>query len=185
MATLSAIRFYDLVERIFAPRRNVGHVVFDICKVEYPAVRRLAENDVPSSEVIDQAWLRRAELCGHDAVVRFLSENNAQQPNSILALLVDERCGLIASHQISTAPHFEVAKAVANILEAASRHHARGIILATHELDPKLASYADRERLTIDLYRKGEVMDVCLLDHFVLTDGVWKRMFVIRSARQS
>src|SRR3954452_13142222 len=101
LATLSYGRFYDLVERIFAPRRNSGHAVFDILRVEYPAVRRLVENEVPSSDVIDQAWLQRAELCGHDAVVRFLSKNGAPT-NSILVLFLDERCGLIGLHEIDT-----------------------------------------------------------------------------------
>jgi len=184
LATLSYGRFYDLVERIFAPRRNSGHAVFDILRVEYPAVRRLVENEVPSSDVIDQAWLQRAELCGHDAVVRFLSKNGAPT-NSILVLFLDERCGLIGLHEIDTSGGFDVANAIASILHEASRHHARGLILASHELDRSLTRDARRQKLTLDLYRKCEAMDLILLDHLVLTDGVWKSMFVVREGRRT
>jgi len=185
LATLSSSRFYDIVERIFAPRRRSNHVIFDICKVEYPAVRRLAENSVPSSEAIDQTWLQRAELCGHDAVVRFLSEIRFERPKIILALFVDERCGLIASHEIDTSDNFEVAKALAQILAAASHHHARGVVLASHEFNRVLAVDERRKKLTLELYRKGAAIDVFLLDHFVFTNGAWKRMFVVRETGQA
>jgi len=184
LATLSSSRFYDLVERIFAPRRQSGHVIFDICKVEYPAVRQLAENSVPSCEAIDQTWLQRAELCGHDAVVRFLCESQGARPKSILALFVDERCGLIASHEIDTSANFEVPVAISEILGAASYHHARGVILTSHESDRVLAGDERREKLTLELDRKGAAIDVFLLDHFVFTNGAWKRMLVVRETGQ-
>jgi DNA repair protein RadC len=180
LATLSPNRFHDLIDRIFLWRR-ARHAVFDIVRVHYPAVRALAEAAPPDSESTDRAWLQRPELRGFDEVVRLLESTGfAEQAGSIRALFVDDRCGFIGSHQVSSAAHIDPDRLVAEILRLAANHQASGIVLATNDRARRTARASNRQKLTQDIYRKGEAIDLFLLDHVVLTSAGWKRMPALR-----
>lgn len=185
MATLSPGRFHDLIDRIFLWRRP-QHAVFDIMRVHYPAVRALAEAAPPDSETTDHAWLQRPELRGFDEVVRLLENTGfAEQTGSIRALFVDDRCGFIGSHQISSAAHVDPDRLVAEILRLAANHQASGIVLATNDRHSRRARSSNRQRLTSAIYRKGEAINLFLLDHVVLTSTGWKRMFALREQERA
>lgn len=67
---------------------------------------------------------------------------------------------------------------MADILRGASDCQAAGIVLATHDLGGQIAGSWQYEKMTMDLYRKGEAIGTYLLDHFVLTTAGWKRLLV-------
>ena len=178
MATLSSSRFNDLIQRFLYSQRDAPHAVLDIVRFNFPAVRLLAEADRPSSQQADDAWLKRVELRGSARAIEVLETSGFRASTGMIqALFVDHRCGLIASELIGEAAKVDPDRAVANILRLASSCHATGTILATHDPTGRVARTPRCRRLTMDLHRKGEAIDVFLLDHFVLTAEGWKRMF--------
>jgi DNA repair protein RadC len=183
LATLSSSGIYNLIERFFAHRRQSQGTVFDIVRVEYPAVRRLVDERTPATGAEDNAWLRRTELRGQDAVIRYLEQNPVDLTRCLLALFVDERCGLIAYSCIGTSREITLSGTAARILQDASHHHSCAIILASNWSNPNLPN-ADREKLTVELFRKGEAIGIYLLDHFVRTPSGWSRMFAISEAQR-
>jgi DNA repair protein RadC len=181
LAALSSNRLYDLIERFIFSRRNAHSALFDIVPVQYTEVRFLAEADVSSGEYADYAWLNRIELVGWKHVAQTLEDGGfLDRPGTMSALFVDGRCGLISSLMIGAAADADAEQTTAKILRAASRCHAHGIILATHDLDEKVATAFPCRQLTMNLYRKGEATGVFLLDHFILTAAGWKRMFTFK-----
>jgi len=178
LATLSSSRLNDLIQRFLYSRREASGALFDIARPNFPAVRVLAEAARPSSRQADEAWLQRVELRGARRVIEVLEESGfCARTGMMQALFVDDRCGLIASELIGEAADIDADRAVADILRLASSCHASGIILATHDLAGIAGRAARFQKMTMALYRKGEAIDVFLLDHFVLTAKGWKRMF--------
>ena len=180
LATLSPSRLNDLIQRFLYSRRDASHALFDIARPNFPAVRVLAEAARPTSRQADEAWLQRVELRGSRRVIEILETSGFRARIGMMqALFVDDRCGLIASELIGEAARIDANVAVAAILRRASSFHASGIILAMHDPTGAIASAPRCRRLTMELYRKGEAIDLFLLDHFVLTAKGWKRMFTV------
>jgi DNA repair protein RadC len=166
---------------LFFFRRCNGHAVFELARVEYAAVRVLAEADRPTAEKADHAWLRRVEIRGSKQVADVLeSRGFRERPGMMMGMFVDSRCGLIGTEMIGIPATASPDQMVADILRMASSFHAHGIILATHDPSGALArTWRCRELLT-KLHCKGEAIEVFLLDHFVLTGGQWTRMSVFK-----
>lgn len=183
MATLSAGRFYDLVNRFLQFRSSSRQVVFDILKVDYPALRTLVALRPESPELTDDAWLRRREVRGADDVIEVLENSSfVDEPGTTQALFLDERCGLLDTYNVGPIRDDNPAATCASILRRASDCHASGIILATNDASGTIARGKSSQKLTMDLYQKGEATDIFLLDHFVLTGRFWKRMFALKQA---
>lgn len=182
MATLSSSRFYGLVERVFGARRQVPQPIFDILRVEYPAVHALVRAEPPESETVDRAWLHRQELRGPSQTIQILENSGFREEIGITrALLVDDRCGLIENHLIGSTWAIDPDEVVARILRLASECHASGILLATHDVSGRNARSAPCQRFTMNLRSKGEAIEIFLLDHFVLTGEGWKRYFAFEA----
>lgn len=180
MASVSTGRLNSLIERLFHKRAH-EHVIFDILKVEYPAVRILAEACPPPAAKADEAWLGRVELRRTDDVIALLESSGfVAERGNLIAAFLDERCGFIESHLIGNAAEIEPDQAVAIILRFASACHASGILLATNDLEGKVAKTVNHRKLSLELRRKGDAVETFLLDHFVLTPGGWKRMFKLQ-----
>lgn len=181
MATLSSYRFYSLIERIFAFQRDAPSAVFDIVKVKYSALDALAGVTPAPRVAVDEAWIRRPELRGSKAVIAFLeAEGFRNQVGTTQALFVDDRCGLIGGRKIADAQAMSVTDSVADVLRLACSLHASGVVLATNNLGCVTRHNSALEDLTMEIYRKGEATDVFLLDHFIVTDLGWRRMFAVR-----
>jgi DNA repair protein RadC len=165
------------MERILAFRRETPHAVFDIVRPRSSAVLQLAELEPPAPKDTDDAWLRREELRGSRAVIELLETTGfADQPQSTQALFVDNRCGLIASELLGDPHELRPDVSVRHVLERASTYHASGIILVTRDISGSIADSPSVRQLTMEVYRKGEAIDVFLLDHFVLTPEGWRQM---------
>ena len=178
LAALSSSRFYDLI-RSFASRRAVEPVQFDILRVQNPSIQRLCE---PPRNCCDSDWLSRPEVRGPDEVVRFLDGHRLpEQGHVTIALFVDERCGIIGFQPIESQT-LSAEAASSFILRLASDYHASAVILATRDPSGWLSRSTEYQHLALELRRKGDAIEVPLLDHFFLTDTGWKRMFSVRSA---
>jgi ABC-type taurine transport system ATPase subunit len=183
VATLSSSRFYDLIERVFGIRRQAPRAIFDIVRVEYPAVRALARAERPTSETVDDAWLHRQELRGPSEAIRMLESGGFRDgPGMTRALLVDDRCGLIREHLIGPTSAIDPQETVARLLRLASECHASGILLATHDLGGANVRSERCRSFTMNLRRKGEAIEIFLLDHVVLMEQGWKRFFAAEEA---
>lgn len=177
MATLTSSRLCDLIERLRYARWRMPHAVFDIVRVEHPAIRALAQSQVPSPETMDQGWLDRVELRGPDKTRELLETSGfAEQTGMTAALFVDRRCGLIRLERIGAAASLDPQASVALALRLATECDASGIVLATHDLGGRVAGGRRYRRFTRELQSKGEAIDVVLLDHFVLTARGWRQM---------
>lgn len=177
VATLPSNRFGDLIDRFLYPRRHIRRRPSNVPRAEYPAIRLLAEAEVQTSELSDQAWLQRVELRGSETIAQALEASGfGQKPGTIQALFVDGRCGMICAEQVGGAGCLHPDRLVTAILRSASRCHASGIILATNDPSGSMTHGRRIQKLTMDLYRKGEAINVYLLDHFVLGAGGWRRM---------
>lgn len=177
VAALSRSPFHDLIDRVLYARRRRPRRAFNGARMRHPTIRLLAEAEVQSSELSDRAWLQRVELRGTESIARVLEAAGfAHRPGSIEAMFVDDRCGMICSEQVGAATRVHPDRAVTHILRSASRCQASGIILATHDSSGAIARERRLRKLTMSLYRKGEAINIFLLDHFVLTARGWRRM---------
>lgn len=186
LAALSSARLYNLIKRVFHSRPRARHSAFGVEKSHYSAFRRLVQRDRRVPEDPDSAWLQRTELRCSDAVIDMLERSGfREQRGARRALFVDGRCGLIHSYCIATEPEADPEMAVGEILSEASDCHADGIILATNDLQGKAARTAQTGKLACALYRKGEAIEIFLLDHFILTPSGWKRVLSFAATEQS
>ena len=184
MATLSSGRFYTLVDRLFSQRKHADHIIFDILRVEFSAIRALAQRPAVGAAEVDDAWLRRVELRRTEDVVAMLERRGfLREDGKLAAVFLDEKCGFIEFHIIGRAAELMPNLAIATILRLASACHASAILLATHDLAGETELNPDHRKLSLDLRRKGEAVDTFLLDHFVLTPSGWKRMFGLKRGR--
>lgn len=176
MASVSPTRLHGFIERFFFARRSVSHVVFDI--VRNPVVARLAETVSQTPRNPDQAWVDRIELRGPEAVVRSIESNLVASPaNTISAILVDDRCGLIRSFTLGALSKLKAAEIIAATLRSASDCQASGIILVSNDPHGVVTRGSECQQMTINLRHKGEAVEIFLLDHFIRTAGGWERMF--------
>lgn len=178
MAALSSNKLHGLIDRFFAlSTSQVPAAIFDIVRLEFAAVRAIVEADAPSGERADRRWLERTELRSTRQVAQYLEETGFRSLKCGTDIIfVDARCGLIRSETLGTIGSASVPNAAGRILRSASQCGAHGVILATRDLreDPHL--HSAWSELTRALQSKGELIDVYLLDHFVLTKQGWRRM---------
>lgn len=178
MAALSSNKLHGLIDRIFTlSTSQVSASIFDIVRLEFAAVRGIIESDAPSGERADRRWLERTELRSTRQVAQYLEETGFRRRKGETAIIfVDARCGLIRSEALGSVGSASPSDAAGRILRSASQCGAHGVILATHDLrtDPHL--HSAWSELTRALRSKGELIDVYLLDHFVLTNQGWRRM---------
>lgn len=186
MAALSAARLYNLIERFFHPRTRARHSAFGVEKSHYSAFHHLVQRNRRVPEDPDSAWLQRTELRCSDSVIDMLERSGfREQRGARRALFVDGRCGLIHSYSVATEPDADPQTAVGEILTEASDCHADGIILATNDLEGKVVRTAQAGKLACALYRKGEAIEIFLLDHFILTPSGWQRVLSFAATEQS
>jgi DNA repair protein RadC len=146
------------------------------------AVRVFLEARRPTADEVDSAWLKRVELRSLADVANHLDGTGfCDRPGLLTALFVDNRCGLIQSHPVGRASDVNVDATVRCILRLASDCHASGLILVTHDLSGRIARTRRCRELTMTLHRKGELIEIFLLNHLVFTAQGWKRMIAIRN----
>ena len=181
MATLSSSKFHGLIDRFFALSTNhVPTALFDIVRLEFAAVRAIVEADAPSGEKADRRWLERTELRSTRQVAQFLEESGFRnRTGETDVIFVDARCGLICSEPLGAIGSNGPVIAAGRILRAASACGAHGVILATHDPRGDLNRCSTWSALTKALKSKGELIDVYLLDHFVLTEQGWRRLVTL------
>jgi DNA-binding MarR family transcriptional regulator len=145
----------------------------------YSAIPGLADAEFPTAEKADRVWLARAELRSLKQVAEMLQTSRFfDLPGMMVAMFVDRRCGLIRSLQIDPATSSGLNDTVGKILRSASNCHAHGIILATHAPTSEAGYNSRSNQLTEKLSRKGEAIEVFLLDHLLLTPEGWIRISV-------
>lgn len=182
VAAFDAIRLPGLIDRIFNRRAEIQQAQFDILRKQHSVFQRLASYESDNPDWSDDDWLKREELRGPVDVTGRLAESAFPDAiGSLWAMLVDKRCGLIATHIIGKLESANVGQTPAEILRLASRYHADGVILASNDPDGELAKGRNCHDLTFALYEKGRAIDIHLLDHFVLTRDGWKRMMAVRA----
>lgn len=183
MATLSSSKLHGLIDRFFPLSTNhAPAALFDIVRLEFAAVRAIVEADSPSGERTDRRWLERTELRSTRQVAQFLEATGfAKRAGETDVIFVDARCGLIRSEALGTTGRTEPLQAASRILKSASACGAHGVILATHEPVDDPFHYSSWRALTRVLQSKGELIDIYLLDHFVLTRQGWRRMIAIEA----
>lgn len=165
-------------------RRPADRRVFDIRKAKYPAVRVLVEADLPNGDSADSAWLQRVELRSPERVAEILvSSGFLKLSGKIKIMFVDARCGLIRTELVATPPRAEADEIVGRILQAAARCDAHGIILASHAKAGLLVRSSRWREIHDKLHRKGEAIEVFLLDHLILTARGWRRLRTHRRAK--
>ena len=181
MATLSSSKFHGLIDRFFAlPTTQVPTALFDIVRLEFAAVRAIVEADAPNGEGADRRWLERTELRSTRQVAQFLEETGfRKRTGETDVIFVDARCGLICSEPLGPIGNADPAIAARRILRAASDCGAHGVILATHDPRGDRHLCSTWSALTSALKSKGELIEVYLLDHFVLTEHGWRRMVTV------
>lgn len=163
--------------------RRISQPLSNGSQRSHSAVRVLAQADALTGEKTDSLWLRRTELRSLNDVADYLESSGFnERPGMLNVLFVDCRCGLIRSQTVGKTAYAGSDETVRQILRSASDCHANGIILATHDLGGEIARSPSCRELTMKLYRKGEAIEVFLLNHFVLTADGWKRMFAFRPA---
>jgi DNA repair protein RadC len=141
---------------------------------------------LPTPGKADDAWLQRLELRGDERVLQALDSGGfRERTGSIEALFVDHRCGLIGSQKIGTIVSIDPSRAAADILRLATNCQASGIVVATNDPTGAIARAPRCRKLTMDLYRKGEAIEVFLLDHFILTAAGWRRMFAFNGKKRN
>ena len=178
MAALSSNKLHSLIDRFFAlSTSQVPAAIFDIVRLEFAAVRAIVEADAPSGEKADRRWLERTELRSTRQVAQYLEETGFRsRAGETDIIFVDARCGLIRSETLGAIGSANPRIAAGRILRAASLCGAHGVILATHDPRGDTRLHSTWNALTEALQSKGELIDVYLLDHFVLTRQGWRRM---------
>jgi DNA repair protein RadC len=148
------------------------------------SARRLIGNpDLSVAAKLDDAWLNRVELREAEDVYEVLRSNGFEdQLGSIAAVFVDRRCGFIACEVISGAIA-DPDQGAAHVLRLASSRQASGVFLAVNDVSGSMLRGARYRDLVARLKRKGELIDVYLLDQFVLTGGRWYRARAQKGAR--
>lgn len=142
------------------------------------AMRRLRLVPLPDGDDADRSWLYRIELRSRERVVEFLERTEfPRRPGLIAALFLDKRCGMIAREFVALHAFASVEEPIREILHLASFHHAHGIILASNDSSESLSEARRRQELTRRLLRKGDAMEVFVLDHVVRTATGWKSQF--------
>lgn len=145
--------------------------------------RLVADRDTSIAAKLDDAWLNRVELREAEDVFEVLrSTEFREQPGAIAAVFVDRRCGFIASAVISGAMVAPV-PAATYVLRLASTRQASGLFLAVNDPSGSMLGSARYDDLVKTLQRKGELIDIYLLDQFVLTRGHWRRALAHEGAR--
>lgn len=184
MAALGSSKIHELIARLFC--RPAERTIFDMRKPDYPAVRVLVEADVPTADSVDSAWLERVELNSPERVTEILERCGCLRlADNMKIMFVDARCGLIRTELIATPAGVGADEIVSEILRTAARCDARGIILASQPQSGLLARWSRWREIHDKLRRKGEAIEVFLLDHFVLTARGWKRMGTARKAKRT
>lgn len=182
MAIFGSTKTRELIVRLF--RRPADRRVFDIRKAKYPAVRVLVEADLPNGDSADSAWLQRVELRSPERVAEILvSSGFLKLSGKMKIMFVDARCGLIRTELVATPPRAEADEIVGRILQAAARCDAHGIILASHAKAGLLVRSSRWREIHDKLHRKGEAIEVFLLDHLILTARGWRRLRTHRRAK--
>lgn len=183
MAALSSSRIYDLVDRYLFRSRDAPSSAFE-SRPHFKALRDLTAL-TSNSEGADEAWLRRIELRGASAVINYLETAAFREAGrSSLALLVDQRCGLICTLPLGENAPARSPACISAILRRAVECQAAGVVLATNDADGTIGRSPEARDLTLTLYRKSHAIGLYLLDHFVLIHGIWKRMMSINPADQ-
>lgn len=186
MATLSSSRFGNLIERLLYSQRGSPHAAAKFARHRFPTVRLLLEAQLPTPGKADDAWLQRLELRGDERVIRTLDADGFRgRTGTMEALFVDDRCGLIRSQRIGATASIDPDRAVADILRLAANCLASGIVLATNDPSGAIARAPRWRKFTMDLHRKGEAIEVFLLDHFILTAAGWRRMFALNGKKRN
>lgn len=159
------------------PFRRSDRVMFDLLPVAHHAVRKLTEARLQSAELEDMNWLERTEMRSPSLVAEALeAEGFDCAAGELWVLFVDSRCGLIRSQGFGPAATCEPDRTVASILRSATACHAQGMILASGDPTGAVARGPRLQRLTTALHRKGEAIEVFLLDHFLFTPRGCERL---------
>lgn len=179
MAAFSSSKVYSLIDRLFyQPHHGNSHALAPGHSGLDAAMRQLRLDLALNGEQIDRSWLHRIELRSADRVIEFLERTEFPRRHGLLAaLFVDRRCGIIATEYVGADPSDSINAVVRKILQLASFHHAHGIILALNDFSDAFHESRMCPELTKTLIRKGEAIDVFLLDHVVRTSGGWKSVF--------
>ena len=177
LAASGASKFHDLIGHLIAFGRPLPPAQPGPMPARHSAVRRLAEDEAPSAETADRSWLQRIEIRSSEAVARALAGTGFHAaPGEMSAIFVDNRCGLIRAQPFGPVRACDPRCTSGRILRHATACHAGGIILATSDGDGALARSPRLQALTANIERKGEAIDIFLLDHFVWTGRGWQRL---------
>jgi DNA repair protein RadC len=130
-------------------------------------------------------WLQRVELRSPRQTGEALEQSGfASRIGCLGALFVDEKCGLICAETIEPNQQTSGHSLAHVILRLASGYHASGLIMATNDLNNRVARSPNVRELTMKLYHMGNAINVPLLDHVVLTSCGWKSMFTTSEAER-
>jgi DNA repair protein RadC len=175
VAALSSSKVSSLIERFFSLNARNPSLQRSTGASPDATVHALRTGQVLSGDEIDDLWLQRIELRSLKRVKGYLEHTCFRKRNgTITALFVDRRCGLIAEEIIGSAWSLRQPDAVVrHILRLASRFHAHGLILATNDPQATTARRNRYREMTMQLQRKGEIIDVFLLNHLVLAADQW------------
>lgn len=176
MAALSSRKIVDFVERFLTgvPARASRRRDNPNC-----SVRALGSAHVMSGDEIDSIWLQRVELRSRKQAADTLDGMGFRsRPGCLCALFVDEACGLICAENLELAQPLDHSAMTRRVLRLASGYHAHGVILATNDPTGELQRSKYFNDFTMDLYHKGDAINVPVLDHLVLFAGTWKSMFL-------
>jgi DNA repair protein RadC len=177
LATLSSSKLHRVIDKIFLFRRRFSaHATFDIVRRIHPTVRSLSEVALPVAGTEDEAWLQRKELNPTTIIDVLEAAGLAADRGRVIALFVDNRCGLIRLSSVGTVDDFSSRRLIDEILRIAIDCHAAGIILATNDPTKSIVRQKRSRDFTKRLYGKAEAIGLCLLDHVVLTAQGWRQM---------
>jgi DNA repair protein RadC len=168
-------KLHNLIGYWIASRRPDREIQFDLRPPKFP-LQKLAETVLQSADAADNNWLQRTELrTPRDVTNAFVACGFHEAPGTLNAVFVDSRCGFIRAQGFGAASACEPVRTSASILRGATECHAEGIILATNDPQGQFAHGPRLRALSATLKRKGEAIDVFLLDHFLLTGKGWER----------
>jgi len=187
LARPSSNNFYDLMERIFCvPRRAESLDLYSVLGAHTPIAKLFSRAKAETADELDSAWLGRIELSSPAKVSSFLDNGNfRERPRMLNALFVDRRCGLICREVVGPAAAADVDVMVRETLRLASSCHASGIILATYDPDGKCTAKPKCREMISKLQRKGEAIQVPLLNYLVRTTNGWTEIFAVQNQDQT
>lgn len=175
----------DLIRRLFR-RPPEERTIFDMRGRDHPSLRVLLDVEVPNGDAADGAWLERMELRSPERIAELIRTTGfLKHGDAMKVMLVDARCGLIRTELIATPLRADPDDVVGQILRMAASCDAHGIILATHDPATAFARAWRWSEIHNKLHRKGEAIEVFLLDHFIVTTRGLRRLRTARWAKRA